>query len=132
MHTEQYARAGQAGVAGRGLAFPTAEPGTEVAIDLADALSRCVASGIEQTLVRASLTLSQRARLQGVFDPIPTSIEISVYVEDQMRGGTLGFYVIALEHHDEISHAEHATLTAAVQAAEAEYGVPRTAWGPAT
>jgi hypothetical protein len=134
VHTEHYA--GQARIADRGLALPTAEPVSEiatdlVATDLAAALSRSVASGVEQTLVRAPLTWSQRARLQGVFDPVPSSLEISVYVEDQLLGGTLGFYLIALEHDDEIAHTEHATLAAAVKAADTEYGVPREAWGPA-
>jgi hypothetical protein len=130
VHTEKYARAGH-GASDQGLAVPTTEPVSEVPIDMSEALARCVASGIDQTLVRAPLTWSQRAQLQGVCDPIPSSVEISVYVEDQGGGGTLGFYLIALERTDEISHAEHATLASAVQAAEAQFGVPRTAWAAA-
>jgi hypothetical protein len=102
----------------------------DVAIDLADALSRCVALGVEQPLVRAPLTWSQRARLHGVFDPVPSSLEISVYAEERGHDAALGFYLIALDHGDEISYGEHRTLSAAVAAAEREFGVTRTAWAP--
>jgi hypothetical protein len=95
---------------------------------MADALARCVASGAEQPLVEAALTWSQRAQLQGVCDPVPSSVEISVYADEQLRGSRLGFYLIAREFGDEISHAEHSSLTGALEAAEADYGVPRTAW----
>jgi hypothetical protein len=100
----------------------------DVAVDLADAIARCFAEGVEQPLLRAPLSWSQRARLNGVFDPVPSSVEISVYVEEGRYEPALGFYLIALEQDDEISHDEYRTLGAAVAAATTEYGVPRTAW----
>jgi hypothetical protein len=100
----------------------------DVAVDLADAIARCFAEGVEQPLLRAPLSWSQRARLSGVFDPVPSSLEISVYADEGRSDPTLGFYLIALEQGDEISHGEHRTLSSAVAAATAEYGTPRTAW----
>jgi hypothetical protein len=102
------------------------------AIDLADALARCVALGVEQPLVRAPLSWSDRARLRGVFDPVPSTLEISVYAEERRHDAALGFYLIAFEQGHEISHGEHRTLSAAVAAAETEFGVARTAWTPAS
>jgi hypothetical protein len=121
--------AGRAGATDQALVLPPTEQVTDVAIDLADALARCVSLGVEQPLVRAALTWAQRARLVGVFDPVPTSALISVYTEP--NGAPPGFYLIALEETDEISHADHPTLASAVAAAEADYGIPRTAWAPA-
>jgi hypothetical protein len=129
VRTENFVGTGHAGAVEPGFDLPPTEHVTDVAIDLADALARCVSSGVEQPLVRATLTWSQRARLNGVFDPVPTSTLISVYADE--RSSALGFYLIALEQTDEISHAEHSTLAAAVAAAEDEYGVPRTAWAAA-
>jgi hypothetical protein len=103
----------------------------DVAVDLADAIARCFSEGTEQALLRAPLSWSQRARLNGVFDPVPSSLEISVYVEEGRYEPALGFYLIALEHGDEITHDEHRTLGGAVSAATTDYGVPRTAWLPA-
>jgi hypothetical protein len=103
----------------------------DVAVDLADAIAHCFAEGVEQPLLRAPLSWSQRARLNGVFDPVPSSVEISVYVEQGRYEPSLGFYLIALEEGEEISHGEHRTLGRAVAAATTDYGVPRTAWVPA-
>ena len=129
MRTENFVGTGRAGAAEPSFDLPPTEHVTDVAIDLADALARCVSMGVEQPLVRATLTWSQRARLQGVFDPVPTSALISVYAE--ASGATLGFYLIAFEQTDEISHAEYPTLASAVAAAEDGYGVPRDAWAAA-
>jgi hypothetical protein len=131
VHTENFARAGHAVTADRDIAIPSTEQVCDVAIDMADALARCVASGAEQPLVQASLSWSQRAQLQGVCDPVPSRVEISVYADEQLRGSRLGFYLIASEYDEEIGHAEHGSLAAAIDAAEAEYGIPRTAWAAA-
>jgi hypothetical protein len=129
VHTEHFVRAGRT-EADPGLALPpTEEQVTDLGIDLADVLPRCVSTGVEQPVVRATLTRAQRARLDGVFDPVPTSTLISVYADE--GGTTPGFYLIAFEQADEIGHAEHRTLASAVAAAEAEYGIPRTAWAAA-
>jgi hypothetical protein len=102
-----------------------------IAIDLAEALGRCIAVGGEHALMRATISWSERARLHGRYDPIPTNLEISVYSDDEGRAHALGFYLIASENGDEIAHSEHRTLAQAVAAAQAEFGVARAAWQPA-
>jgi hypothetical protein len=87
--------------------------------------------GVERPLARANLSATQRVRLREVFDPVPTSLRLSMYADARRRTSHVGFYVIVLEAEEEIGHTEHSTLDAALDHALERYGVPHDGWeGP--
>jgi hypothetical protein len=95
----------------------------------ADALARCLVLDAEQRLLEGRLSPAQRARLNGVVDPVPSNVAISLSADQEGPGViVLSFYLISFEGETEIGHTRHRTLESALDTARNEYGMPPSAW----